>query len=416
MSLFDSNAAEERPHANITPAVLRWAREQSKLTVEEAAKKIGVKPERYANWEDEESSIRPTFPQLRKTAKVLHRPPSLFYLATPPDGFKPIQDLRQSNEHRGKPYSTALVYEMELAQQHRENSLELFRVLGERTKPFSISADIDESPEIVGQRIRSHLGIDFNHQREWRANGELNPFNAWRRAIESLDVLVFQMSRVDWTEVSGFALAEETLPIIVVNRKDAANRRTFSLIHELAHLMLGQSSASDLDIGFSGTFDGAEIEVFCNAVAGAALVPRDDLLNQAAVRAHRRWSEDWTDADIGILARAFGVSKIVVLRRLLVFGKTTKRFYENLSSRWKKEFEAYLAEKKQRLQRELNSEGNSFRTNPPQDVILNFGKPYVGLVLDSLNSSLISINEASRLLGDLRVRHFEKLEQNVFDG
>lgn len=46
------------PPANINPAVLAWAREQARLTVEEAAKKVGVKPERFAAWEDPDDEAR----------------------------------------------------------------------------------------------------------------------------------------------------------------------------------------------------------------------------------------------------------------------------------------------------------------------------------------------------------------------
>ncbi|PJN92810.1 hypothetical protein CNY89_26350, partial [Amaricoccus sp. HAR-UPW-R2A-40] len=45
----------------------------------------------------------------------------------------------------------------------------------------------------------------------------------------------------------GSRIGADALPFIVVNRKDAYARRVFSLLHELAHLMLRQSGVSDLD-------------------------------------------------------------------------------------------------------------------------------------------------------------------------
>ena len=403
-----------QPRADITPAVLKWARERSNLSIELAAKRIGVNPERYALWENEDSSIRPTFTQLRKTAKVLHRPPSLFYLATPPVGFKPIKDLRQSMENRKQQYSPALVYEMELAQQRREILLELAGVLGHSDRPFNISADVNDDPEVVALKVRTELGVDFESQQKWRKKSELTPFQSWRRAIEDVGVLVFQMTRVNWEEASGFALATRLLPIVVVNRKDVANRRTFSLLHEFAHLVLGQTSASDLEIDMSRTLETEKIEAFCNAVAGAALVPQEYLLNQPEVRDKDRWSDEWSDIEVANLAKRFGVSRVVVLRRLLTFQKTTKAFYERSARRWSLEFKEFLANKRRELDKRREDKSTSFGLDSSKEVMINFGQPYVGLVLESLNTNVISVNEASRLLGNLRIRHFEKLEREFF--
>lgn len=303
---------------------------------------------------------------------------------------------------------------MELAQQRREILLELTDVLGESVKPFGISADIGDDPEVVRREVRAELGIDFESQRNWRKKSELNPFQSWRRAIGNFGVLVFQVTRVNWDEAAGFALAARLLPIVVVNRKDVANRRTFSLLHEFAHLVIGQSSTSDLEVDVSRTLETVKNEIFCNAVAGAALVPQEYLLNHPEVRNKERWSEDWSDSDLVNLARRFGVSRIVVLRRLLTFQKTTRRFYERSSGRWSREFEKFLTNKRKDMVKKREDKPVSYGLDSSREAMTNFGQPYVGLVLEGLTSNVISVNEASRLLGDLKVRHFEKLEREFF--
>ncbi|HEX9606675.1 MAG TPA: helix-turn-helix transcriptional regulator, partial [Gemmatimonadaceae bacterium] len=50
--------------AAINPDLLVWARETAGLSPDDAAKKIGVKPARLAEWE--EGRLRPTVTQLRK--------------------------------------------------------------------------------------------------------------------------------------------------------------------------------------------------------------------------------------------------------------------------------------------------------------------------------------------------------------
>lgn len=70
-------AAVRSVRANINPGLLVWARETAGLPRDAAAKKIGVKPARLAEWE--EGRLRPTVTQLRKAASVYKRPLAVFF-------------------------------------------------------------------------------------------------------------------------------------------------------------------------------------------------------------------------------------------------------------------------------------------------------------------------------------------------
>lgn len=163
---------------SINPDVLKWARESAKLSIEQAAKKAGVKSDRYASWEKPNSEDKPTIRQLRLIAKAFHRPLSLFYSADVPRGFQPMKDLRRLPGDGLSFYSPALAYEMELAQQRRELSLELSAAIGEEVLSFGLQATLDEDPEIVGHRIRKALEIRFTDQMDWKRQGSLEPFKA----------------------------------------------------------------------------------------------------------------------------------------------------------------------------------------------------------------------------------------------
>jgi Zn-dependent peptidase ImmA (M78 family) len=336
----------------------------------------------------------------------------MFYLAERPTGFLPMKDLRRLPGDGLLYFSPGLAYEMELAQQRREISLQLSAIDSEEILAFPLKAQLGENPEGVGRRLRDALRINFAAQAKWRRSGSLEPFKAWRRAIEELDVLVFQMSRVDWDEASGFALAVSQRPIIAVNRKDTPNRRTFSLLHEFAHLMLGQSGASDLDVDATRPPETQRVEIFCNAVAAAALMPKERVLGQDIVQRYGLESTEWHDDEIHELANQFGVSRIAILRRLLTFGRTTKSFYESKSNQWNKEW----LDAQRRKKRQLKRSEKPFATNPPLDVFYNLGRPFVRQILDSVNANQITLHEASGHFGNLRVRHFSKLEQQVYTG
>ena len=396
--------------AKITESVLVWARTQAGYSQDEAARRIPVKLERYVAWEDSDDELKPTIKQLRRIAKIFKRPASLFYLAEPPQGFQPMRDFRRLPGDGIRSYSPSLLQEMVLAQQRRNLALELYEEIGENPSKFSMTAMLDEPPESLGAKIRKQLGIDFSDQVTWRRHGALGPFKAWRRELEAKGILVFQMGSVNRDEINGFALAEKTLPLIAVNRKDPPNRRTFSLLHELVHIMLKVSGASDLYDDPKRPPEEQKIEIFCNQVAASALMPSEHVLELSVFRSNPGRNAKWEDKDIREASDLFGVSREAFLRRLLTLKRTTKTFYETKRVQYAKEFRDEL-ERRRKQQRES---GKEFRKNPLQDVYVELGRPFVRLMFDSIRQDLLTLNEASGYLGNLRIRHFAKLEERIY--
>ena len=77
--------------AYITPKVLRWARESARMSMEIAASKVHITPERLNEWE--EGIIQPTIKQAEILAKAYRRPFALFFLPEIPRDFQPLQDF-----------------------------------------------------------------------------------------------------------------------------------------------------------------------------------------------------------------------------------------------------------------------------------------------------------------------------------
>lgn len=97
--------------------------------------------------------------------------------------------------------------------------------------------------------VRDFLGLSMSDMEAYRGDAsERKGLSSWRQRIENAGVLVFQAARITSEEASGFALAYDVLPTVVINRKDAPVRCLFSLAHEFAHLALRKSGVSDLDI------------------------------------------------------------------------------------------------------------------------------------------------------------------------
>lgn len=384
--------------AKVRPELLEWGRTSAGFAVDEAAAKAAVAPEQVVAWEA--GKDRPTINQLRKLAKAYKRPISLFYLSAVPRDFQPPHDFRRLPGEVAHTYSPALRLEIRAAYQRRELALSLLEELEQEPQRFARQASIEEDPETVGERARSVLGVTYDEQTQWRE--DRRSYNTWRRKIEAVGALVFQAVGIATTEMRGFSIAEETLPVIAVNVKDKPNGRTFSLLHEFAHLMLHESGLCDFDEEALRPAEEERIEVFCNHVAGAALVPRDLLLREQIVARKGERRNEWSNDEIQILARQYGVSREVVLRRLLILGHTTAEFYRA------KRLE-YLA---QYRRAEEEQEPADFKRNLPREAVSNYGRAFTQLVLTTFQQDRIALSDAAQYLG-VRARQLPAVEEIV---
>jgi Zn-dependent peptidase ImmA (M78 family)/DNA-binding XRE family transcriptional regulator len=393
-----------RVKAIINPALISWARDSAGFTVAEAAQKLGIGEKQLAAWEDPKVEDGPSIPQLRKLAALFKRPLAVFYLPEPPKGFTVMRDLRRLPETGIRRYSPALQMEIRAANERRELALELAADLEEELPKFTLTATDAEAPEQVGERIRATFGVTVQLQSQWRDNDGRAGFNAWRHRIEGAGVLVFQTTRFPSEDASGFAIAADMVPVIAVNRKDAPARRTFSLLHELTHLMLHVSGVSDLVTNAARPPEDQKLEVFCNQVAAAALIPKDALLADPIVVAQGARSVNWSDAEVSELARQFNVSREALLRRLLTFDRTTAEFYGKKREQYLAEYLAGKARQKEQ------PEDAEMKRNMPQETVSNFGRPLIRMLLGNYYLDRLTLSEVSGYLG-LKVKHIPKLEQ-----
>jgi Zn-dependent peptidase ImmA (M78 family) len=122
----------------------------------------------------------------------------------------------------------------------------------------------------------------------------------------------------------GFVLVNPYAPFIFVNNGDAKAAQLFTLAHEFAHILIGREGIVDL-VDMLPADD--PLERLCNAAAAEFLVPANQLRKQ--------WA---TAVGIGDVAKYFGVSQIVIGRRLLdlqVWDKDTFfSFYNVQKDRW----------------------------------------------------------------------------------
>jgi transcriptional regulator with XRE-family HTH domain len=73
-----------RATIDVDVSLVRWARESAGLSVQAAAKKVGVKPDKFELWETAGVPERPTATQLERLADAVKRPVATFFLPEPP--------------------------------------------------------------------------------------------------------------------------------------------------------------------------------------------------------------------------------------------------------------------------------------------------------------------------------------------
>lgn len=301
------------PRVPVEPQVLRWARERAGLAPESLVRRFP----KYLAWEAGE--LRPTHKQLRDFAKVTHAPFGSLLLSKPLHEPFPLPDFRTVGGEAIVRPSPNLLHTVYLCERRQDWYHDY--ALDEDLGPVRLvgSATIaDDVPETVA-RIRTALRID---------PGDRAEFSSWTAAMrqfirhaEEAGILVMVSGivgsnnhrRLDPDEFRGFALADDLAPLVFVNSADTKAAQMFTLAHEIAHLALGQSALSNIELNSTPS---NQVESWCNRVAAELLVPI------ALLREEYR-SDQPLAREFQRLARHFKVSTLVILRRIYDLGALT---------------------------------------------------------------------------------------------
>ena len=322
--------------ANITPRVLSWARETSGYSLQDAAARLRrarITDETVAAWERGEG--QPTYVQLEELAVYYKRPVAVFFFPEPPEEASVSQRLRSLPEEVAQSLSPKIRYLVRLATAMQINLDELH----DGDSPAALQKFRQQvgrpslrNPQGLASRVRAIMGVSLPEQLAWSSSDDA--LVRWRDAVEKLGIWVFKKAFQDRNSAGddrycGFCLADKRFPVIYINSSMAKQRQAFTLFHELAHVIIGKGGV-DFREGMEESLAGRHRseEVFCNAFAGAFLVPDANV-----------WDMDDSPSDRQIrdLARKYKVSREVILRRHLELGRTTRDFYNERREQWQQQ-------------------------------------------------------------------------------
>ena len=384
------------PSIPVNPVVLRWAREESGYTPERVAARLQVKQERVQDWEAGER--QPTQRQLEELAKFLRRPLGIFFQSWPPQLTPLGAEYRRLPGVTPGQESPELRLALRQMLARRENAVNLIEELGEQLAAPKLRTHLTEAPSEVAGRIRKATGIDADTQLAWP--NEWRAWAAWRASVEDLGVFVFLFPGVALEEARGLSLLREPLPVVAINSKEMPEARSFTLFHELVHVMLAAGNEEQPAIRERRPArEWTVVERFAESVASHVLIPERVLQGLASGLTD---AKAWRLADVRSIARRFKVTPLAMATRLRESGFMTWTQY----NAWREEWDAYVAT--------LRPRRGGIAT-PVEKAVNRAGRPFASLVLEALAANRITSVDASRYL-DLKFEHFEKLGDHLREG
>lgn len=387
---------------NINPKVLVWARESAGLSLEEAAKRLGFKPTASLTAVEKLEALErgdkaPTSPQLIKFATIYRRPLLTFYMEEPPRVASRGEDFRTFSfavSARESAKLDALLRDIRARQDMVKSILE------DDEEPqrldFVASVAMPRGVQFVVNSIAAKL--EYKRGSEPRNSGTAEDlFKDLRMRAERIGIFVLLIgdlgshhSTISERVFRGFAIADPIAPFVVINDQDARTARAFTLIHELAHIWLGQTGISGTADEVQATTPHGQIEQFCNDVAGEFLLPGQALANRPEFE-----PADSIEAGqmIARVAQTWRVSEPMVAYRLHRLGWISHTVYGELSSLYAARWNALKARAKEQAKEQ--------DTGPSYYTVRQFklGNALLGFVDNAMRNKQITHTKAAKVLG-----------------
>ena len=372
----------------INPAIIKWARERSGYSLQDIAKFFKKDTETISNWES--GSSAPTYAQLEKLADKCKRPIALFFFPEVPQEPDLVKRLAlRSSEIEALSPNIRLLLRHAAARQISLMELNM-GVNPAETKIFrDLHAQLDDSVTELTRRTREYLDISVETQAS--CSDPKETFEIWRDRIGEKGIFVFKDAFQD-DFIDGFSLAHDEFPVIYLNNSRPHTRQIFSLLHELAHLLLG---ANGITRGINP--EGGRIERFCNQFAAEFLVPTSDLETRLDF-------PDYNDSAIRELSSHYKVSRQVILLKLIGQGILKPSDYERMTKKWNETYESLI----QKVEGGKDSGGGNYYNTRA----IYLGYRFMNLAFSKYHQGGCSIEELSEHL-NVKVKNLPGLEDRL---
>lgn len=250
------------PHFKLNHTILRECREQMGLTPEQVRKKI------KSITAIESGEKRPTYNQLDQLADLYQVPRWVFIADNLPE------EYRYTNRPSFRKFKHSTVFDdskirrlITVVEQYRDLFIELRKDLDDSLEDFSppglSPSDLSDDTGII--RVARKV-------RQWLSIHKPLTFSALKRLLEQKSIFTFLTDKYKgWSHIDrsfrGLAITHQSMPIIIINDSDSKKAQSFTLMHELGHILRN-------DPGIDGdNTDDSGIERWCDQFAGEMLMP-----------------------------------------------------------------------------------------------------------------------------------------------
>lgn len=292
----------------VSPDVLKNLRKDSGYTVEDIAKKLKTSATKVQEVEEGTASF--TLRQIKKLAGVYQLSLAAFFTGTLPE-IPALPDFRINRDKRLTPQ----VYAAKRRAYYLANKLKELTDTRSRIPEFP-----SFNPDELAQEFRKYLGVDL-----FKSEKPDQLLANYKQILEEqLQVSIIELP-LKADDVRGFSISGD-ISIVVLNEGDYPSIKLFSLFHEMYHLIKRTSGICSIEIEQSA----GNIEADCNLFAAEFLAPLDDLdkeLQKLPQFSKGPFTAE-DDSTISDLSKIYGVSKQVIMLRLLRLGYTTQKEYE----------------------------------------------------------------------------------------
>lgn len=386
-------------NVNVSPKILDWV-----ITHIQADTLPSSIMKDLSLWKSGEK--KPTFNQVEKVSKATGIPLGYFFLQMPPEEDLSIIEYRTIDSIELRNPSRNLIDTLHDMDQVQSWMHDFLVSEGSTPQEFVGSLKEESSFQVFAQKVRELLGISL----EWYKKGHTaeDSFNLIRTAISNTGTVVMMSGIVrnnthrplNIEEFRAFSIIDIYAPLIFINSNDSVNGKLFSLLHEFAHICMGENSLFNDRYGTEGKVK--KTETICNAVAAEILVP------QAAFIKSWNLATEENDAEqvIETLARDFRCGITVIARKAYDCRFISYQLYQKIAQHAVQQYNDARKRKKEQGE----SGGDFYRT-----VASRIDRRFLTTLMGSVYEGKTLYSDAYRLTNTNRST-FAHLAENVGGG
>ena len=162
--------------------------------------------------------------------------------------------------------------------------------------------------------------------------GPVGTYKFWSNVLSSAGIYVSEQDMPE-DETKAFLMEDSNRAVIVINKNDRyPHSKVFSLLHELGHIVRGESSAACIATISAKRLD--PIETWCNKFASEMILPDSILLEDTLINTVN--ASDDPAGIIRLLSTKYRASFTVIMYKLRQHDKLTEKQYNDMHSFFEK--------------------------------------------------------------------------------